>query len=59
MPTVACPWPFLARRWADRAYTGERVAIAAPVAVSMVGTPKGRKGIKVYPRRSVTERTFG
>ncbi len=53
------PWPFLARCWADRAYAGERVALATPVAVSIVGAPKGQKGFAVHPRRWVIERTFG
>jgi transposase len=53
------PWPFLARRFADRAYAGERVATAAPVAVTIVGAPEGRKGFAARPRRWVVERTFG
>ena len=53
------PWPFLARCWADRAYTGKRVATATPVAVSIVGAATGQKGFAVHPRRWVVERTFG
>ncbi len=53
------PWPFLARCFADRAYAGERVAAAAPVAVTIVGAAEGQKGFAVHPRRWVVERTFG
>jgi transposase len=53
------PWPFLVRCFADRAYTGERVAAATPIAVTVVGAPEGQKGFAVYPRRWVIERTFG
>ena len=52
-------WPFLAHCWADRAYTGERVASATPVAVSIVGAAENQKGFAVHPRRWVIERTFG
>ena len=53
------PWPFLARCFADRAYAGERVATATPVAVTVVGAAEGQKGFAVHPRRWVIERTFG
>jgi transposase len=53
------PWPFLARCYADRAYTGERVATATSVAVTIVGAAAGQKGFAVHPRRWVVERTFG
>ena len=53
------PWPFLARCFADRAYTGERVATATSVAVTIVGAAAGQKGFAVHPRRWVVERTFG
>lgn len=53
------PWPFLARCFADRAYAGERVATATPVAVTIVGAAEGQRGFAVHPRRWVIERTFG
>ena len=53
------PWPFLARCFADRAYAGERVATATPVAVTVVGAAKDQRGFAVHPRRWVIERTFG
>ena len=53
------PWPFLVRCFADRAYTGERVATATPVAVTIVGAAENQKGFAVHPRRWVIERTFG
>ena len=42
-------WPFLARCYADRAYAGEHVAAATPVAVSIVGAAQGQKGFMVQP----------
>ncbi len=53
------PWPFLAMCFADRAYTGERVAGATPVTVAIVSAPEGQKGFAVHPRRWVIERTLG
>ncbi len=53
------PWPFLARCYADRAYTGERVGTATSVAVTIVGAGPDQKGFAVHPRRWVIERTFG
>ncbi len=53
------PWPFLARCYVDRAYTGKRVATATSVALTVVGAPKGQKGFAVHPRRWVIERTIG
>ena len=52
-------WPFLARCYVDRAYTGKRVATATSVALTVVGAPKGQKGFAVHPRRWVIERTIG
>jgi len=52
-------WPFLARCYADRAYTGERVANATSISVAIVGAPEGQKGFAVHPRRWVIERTIG
>jgi putative transposase len=43
------PWPFLARCFADRAYAGQRVAAASPVAVTLVGKPPGQKGLRRRP----------
>jgi transposase len=45
--------------FADRAYTGERVAGATPVTVAIVSAPEGQKGFAVHPRRWVIERTLG
>ena len=53
------PWPFLKQCFADRAYTGERVASATAVMVAVVGAPAGQKGFAVQPRRWVIERSFG
>ena len=53
------PWPFLARCFADRAYTGERVATASSVSVMVVGAAERQKGFAVHHRRWVIERTFG
>jgi len=61
IPAVALPrasrqlWPFLADRFADQAYQGERVGSA----VEIVRPDKGQKGFAVQPRRWVIERTFG
>lgn len=52
------PWPFLARCFADRAYTGERVGKATSVAVTIVGAAAEQKGFAVHPRRWAIERTF-
>ncbi|MDT8278193.1 IS5 family transposase [Roseomonas mucosa] len=52
------PWPFLARCFADRAYTGSRVAQASPVAITIVGSAPGQKGFAVQLRRWVVERPF-
>lgn len=52
------PWPFLARCYADRAYAGPRVAEATPIAVELVGSPPGQRGLAVQPRRWVIEQTF-
>ena len=52
------PWPFLARCFADRAYTGARVAQASSIAVSIVDPAPGQKGFAVQPRRWVVERSF-
>jgi hypothetical protein len=52
------PWPFLGRCFADRACAGPRVAAAAPVAVTLIGSPPGRNGFAVRPRHRVVERTF-
>jgi transposase len=51
-------WPFLLRCFADRAHAGPRVAGATPVAVALVGSPPGRQGFAVQPRRRVVERSF-
>jgi transposase len=53
------PWPFLARCYADCAYTGERVGHATSVALTIVGASQDQKGFAVHPRRWVIERTFG
>ena len=53
------PWPFLAICFADRAYTGERVAGATPVAVAIVSAPEGQKGFAVQPRRWVVDPSTG
>jgi transposase len=52
------PWPFLLRRFADRAYAGPRVAGATPIAVTLVGNPPGQRGFAVQPRRWVVERSL-
>lgn len=36
------PWPFLAMWFADRAYTGQRVAETTPVAFAIVSAPEGQ-----------------
>jgi transposase len=51
------PWPFIALCYADRVYTGARVAQATPVRVELVGSKLGQRGFAV-PRRWVIERTF-
>ena len=53
------PWPFLAMCFADRAYTGERVAGATPVTVAIVSAPEGQKGFAVHPRRWVVDPSTG
>lgn len=52
-------WPFLAHCFADRAYTGDRVAGATPIRVEIVGAHPDQRGFAVQPRRWVVERTFG
>jgi putative transposase len=52
------PWPFVALCYADRAYTGPRVAHATSVRVEIVGAKPGQRGFAVQPRRWVIERTF-
>ncbi|MFC0407222.1 IS5 family transposase [Roseomonas elaeocarpi] len=52
------PWPFLARCFAERAYTASRVAQASFVAVTIVGSAPGQKSFAVQPRRWVVERFF-
>jgi hypothetical protein len=53
------PRPFAARRRADRAHAGERVATAASVAAAVAGAPEGQEGFAVHPRRRVVEGTSG
>jgi transposase len=52
------PWPFLARRFTDRACAGSRVAQALPVAITIVGSAPGQKGFTLQPRRWVVERSL-
>jgi transposase len=52
-------WPFLARCFADRAYTGARIGGATPIRVQIVGAHPGQRSFTVQPRRWVIERTFG
>ena len=42
---------FLAPCFADRAYTGMRVAIASSVAITIACASKEQKGFAVHPRR--------
>ncbi|MWO10770.1 transposase, partial [Escherichia coli] len=52
-------FPFLACRFADRAYRGERIGAATTIRVEIVEPEEGPKGFAVQRRRWIIERSFG
>jgi transposase len=51
-------FPFIARLFADAAYSGEKVACATRIVVEIVAKNPGQVGFAVQPRRWVVERFF-